>query len=260
MHTTVKLVKDSVATAGRGPFTLGHKGNFEFQKKDLIDKNIHLLKGKKVIFIPGGAGRLTNYARSLGVDGYCLDASFVCKAVCEKNYPDVPFLLKDMSYEMEGFDYAVFEDVQWHLPLCDSLLAVVNWQKVTKIIPDTVTYKIIHFNSTYMDETFGWVEPEGEIYYKKQLKLGIVTHYCNLEDLDNYQIEEFSIDLNGHIGKFEHLPNPNFKYMGVLDDHDPSSKTKIIRVHTEGLGYDYNTNSRHVVPLGIPEKIKTGFK
>lgn len=260
MFVRVQLTEDSVATVGRGPFLLGHKRNFEFQKSELIDKNIDKLRGKKVIFIPGGTGRLTHYAQTLGVDAYCLDASSVCRAVCEKNYPSVPFLQKDMTYELEGFDYAVFEDVQWHLPRNDSLKAVANWQKVTKIIPESVSYKVIHFDSDDLDNYFGYVEPEGKAYFKKQLKSGIVTSYCKADELVGAKIQKYSIDLNKPLGSFSHKPDANFTYMGILDDADPEQTNLVIRIHNDGMDYNYNSNSRLIVPVGIPEKIRTGMK
>lgn len=229
---------------------------FEVQQK-ILDPYLSELKGKRGVFLPGGIGRLTNYAISKGIDAHCLDLSKICEGLCKKYYPDVPFIRADMSFEREGFDFAFMEDLAWHGFSSEELKIVVNWQKVCTIYPKEINYKVIRFNSSIYEKVFAAPEEDLQRYFDKQLNSGVLDVYFNLDELDDYVIEEHTINTNNYIGTIEHLPDSNYKFLGIgnVSPKIWNSFEFSFRLHCSGYRKNFATNSRHIIQR-TPQEIK----
>lgn len=179
----------------------------------IIDLHLSDLKGKKVVFIAGGTGRIANYAAQKGVDSYNLDISDIYSSICLNNYPKVKYIKANMCYPLEGFDYAFFEDCFTNRAYNPEFFETINnWQRVCKILPHFHTIYVYRFNSDIIDSYLHSDEPEGKAYIKKSLKSGKITIFCDKDDVSDLDIEEIKINLNNTIPNLFIEPHQDKKY------------------------------------------------
>ena len=236
-----------------GPFQVNNKRLFELQKSYVNTYKDEWIN-KKGLFVPGGVGRLTNYALSLGLDVDCMDASSVCENICKQEYPEVNFIKANYMKPRDGYDYIFFEDLVYTVPMIPSVAyALHNWQsRMVQIFPTSKSYSVFRFNSHYLDEVFYQYEITGQKYVNKLLSNGTVDIYITPEEVEDLYVETFILDLNKPLPKFDHLPYDNKKYtaIGYTDHKD----IKRLRLFCSGFHKNFQTNQEVILNPAIPER------
>jgi hypothetical protein len=167
---------------------------YEFQCRQL-DQYVEELRGKHVLFLYGGIGRLANYAKQQGILATCVDLSSINKTLAKRNYPDVPFKIHNISKPIKGWDAIYIEDMSCAYNL--KYLKVASlWQSIYTIYPKTLTYYVYRFNSLFLDQALTSAEPEGREYFKKILSLGVVRLVIDHSEMQDLLVEKHTIDLN----------------------------------------------------------------
>ena len=179
-----------------------------------IDKLLDELHGKKVLFLYGGIGRLTNYARSIGIDAYCMDLSKMCEDVAREYYPSVPFIRADNSYPQKGWDAIFIEDTNC-LDNLKYLKVASLWQDYATIYPKTITSYTYRFNSKEIDDTFDVPETIGIEYFKNLLDYGHIQLHVDKNEIEDLEIEEHTFDLNAPLDSINIPPNTTHSYQGI---------------------------------------------
>jgi len=248
-HTENSSLTDS------GPFQLGNKWLFNYQKS-IVDKYKHEWLNKKGLFVPGGVGRLANYAISIGLNVDCMDASAVCEGLCKLEYPKVTFIKANFMQPIDGYDFILFEDLITTLPMIPiNAYAINNWQNErVKIYPKFKSYSIFRFNSSILDDRFYQFEETGKKYVNKLLSTGSVVIWLNPSEVEDLQIEKITIDLNKPLGKFTHLPFDNLKYTAIAYSESSSEDKIRLRLFNSGFNKNFQTNQQIVYSPSVPEK------
>lgn len=246
---------DRSSMTDSGPFQLGNKRLFELQKS-FVDQYREEWSNKKGLFVPGGVGRLTNYALSLGLDVDCMDASSVCEGICNQEYPSVNYIKANYMIPIPGYDYIFFEDLVYTLPMISSVAyAINNWQTMmVQVFPKTKSYSIYRFNSDYLDDYFFQYEDTGKKYIKNLLSNGSVNIWLDPIELKDLQIEKINLDLNKPIPKFEHLPKNNLKYTAIAYTESKKDKIVRLRMFNSGFSKNFQTNEEVILPPTVPER------
>lgn len=238
-----------------GAFYDGTKETFEYHKK-YLDSIKAKISNKKIVFMPGGVGRVANYAFSLGVDAYSLDISEIYREICQRNYPNVKTICDNMMNTHSGFDFAYLEDQRNACPISKAFIHTVNnWQKFTKILPEVWTYKVVHFNSDWYEEQFSTFEREGQLILNKALKSGYVNVAFTADEVNDLEIETFEINLNTPINSIFHAQKKQF--MGFLNGASSSDKNKLgVRLYCTDFESSYLSNKPIVLLPCNPDKLK----
>ena len=238
-----------------GAYYEGTKETFEYHKK-YLDTIKDKIINKRIVFMPGGVGRVANYALSLGVDAYSLDISEIYQEICHRNYPNVKTICDNMMNTHSGFDFVYLEDQRNASPLSKAFVHTVNnWQKYTKILPEVWTYKVVHFNSDWYKDQFSTFEPEGQMLLKKALKSGHVNAAFTPNEVEELEIETFEINLNAPINSFFHKQKKQF--MGFLNGASSSDINKIaVRLYCADFDISYRSNKPIVLSPWNPDKVK----
>lgn len=211
-------LSNGMISIDRASYGLNTKLWHEINSK-IVDELIDELYSKKVLFLHGGIGRLTNYARSIGIDAYCLDLSKMCETLARENYPSVPFIRADTSNPQKGWDAVFIEDTNCGPEHIKFLKTASVWQDYATIYPKTLTFYIYRFNSKYIDEAFNVPEVPGKTaraYYKKILDDGHVRIKMDKSEVEDLEIEEHTFDLNAPLNTSVYIPpNTTHSYQGI---------------------------------------------
>lgn len=246
---------DRSSMTDSGPFQLGNKRLFELQKTT-VDQYKDEWVNKKGLFAPGGVGRLTNYALSLGLDVDCMDASSVCEGICKQEYPSVNYIKANYMVPIHGYDYIFFEDLVYTLPMISSVAhAINNWQTMmVQIYPKNKSYSIYRFNSDYLDDYFYQYEETGKKYIRNLLSNGTVNIWLDPKELQDLEVENIDLDLNLPLPKFEHLPKHNLKYTAIAYTESKKDNNIRLRLFNAGFSKNFQTNQEVILPPAVPER------
>jgi len=225
------LIKASLDTASHIACGTWEPGCYSIflKGKELLDNNIDILQSKKVIFLPGGIGRIANYANTIGIDAYNLDISYLYEKLSKSVYPNIKYIKANMSVPLASYDYAVFEQTFGGGFKSNLLKDINNWQTVTKILPNTYSIFIYRCNSTILDNIVYAPEQEGQAYYKKAMSNGSIAFFGNYSELEDLEIEEIVIDTNRPIPNLDIKTDPSKKYTLI---GRPFNKSRVISQDT----------------------------
>lgn len=238
--------------AGFGPFYTGAISCFQDQCA-LLDECVDELRGKRVAFIPGGVGRVANYARSLGIDAHVIDCSKLNEQLCKRNYPEVPFHCQDMSQESDEWDAVFFEDMYIAKPL-QTLRLAANWQRVCSIYPKTFCYDTVSFDSETLHNQMQGVEPEHTAYIQAFLRRGEARIVTSLDQFDEYEQKTHCINLNQTLSDVNHEPGPHeFFAIGFVKS---GSQDFTFYIYVDGIHERVISNQRWQFDLDAPERVK----
>lgn len=208
-------LSNGMISLDRASYHINSKLYLEINSKR-VDKLLDELHGKKVLFLHGGIGRLTNYARSIGIDAYCLDLSKICETLARENYPSVPFIRADTSNPQKGWDAVFIEDTNCGPGNTKYLKTASVWQNYSTIYPKTLSFYVYRFNSKKIDEAFDVPEAGGRAYFKKILEDGHVRIKMDKSEVEDLEIEEHIYDLNRPLNTSVNiLPNTTHTYQGI---------------------------------------------
>ena len=225
------LIKASLDTASHIACGTWEPGCYSIflKGRELLDDNIDILYNKKVIFLPGGIGRIANYAHSIGVDAYNLDISYLYEKLSTSVYPNIKYVRANMSIPLPSYDYAIFEQAFSGGFKTNLLIDINNWQKVTNILPSTYSIFVYRCNSIILDKMVYAPEQEGQEYYRKAMANGSIDFFGNYSELEDLEIEELIIDTNRPIPKLNIKTDPNKKYTLI---GRPFNKSRVISQDT----------------------------
>lgn len=225
------LIKASLDTASHIACGTWEPGCYSIflKGKELLDNNIDILYNKKVIFLPGGIGRIANYAHSIGIDAYSLDISNLYEKLSKSVYPNINYIKANMSIPLPSYDYAIFEQAFSGGFKSNLLIDINNWQKVTNILPSVYSIFVYRCNSTILDNIVYAPEEAGRAYYKKAMTNGSIAFFGNYSELEDLEIEEIIIDTNKSIPNLNIKTAPNKKYTLI---GRPFNKSRVISQDT----------------------------
>lgn len=238
-----------------GPFQVNNKRLFEIQKS-FVDMYKNEWFNKKGLFVPGGVGRLTNYALSIGLDVDCMDASSVCEKICKQEYPKVNFIKANYMKPRNGYDYIFFEDLVYTVPMIPSVAyAIHNWQsRMVQVYPASKSYSVYRFNSEELDVKFYQYETTGQKYINKLLSDGSVNIYIDPNEVEDLYVETFILDLNKPLPKFDHSPYNNKKYTAIAYTESCDKDRIRLRLFCSGFHKNFQTNQEVILNPAIPER------
>jgi len=255
------LIKASLDTASHIACGTWEPGCYSIflKGKKLLDDNIDILHGKKVIFLPGGIGRIANYANTIGIYAYSLDISYLYEKLSTSVYPNIKYIRANMSIPLPSYDYAIFEQAFGGGFKTNLLIDINNWQKVTNILPSTYSIFIYRCNSIILDKMVYTPEQEGQAYYKKAMSNGSISFFGNHSELEDLEIEEIIIDTNKPIPNLNIETNPNKRYTLIgspsnksgMTIEDTFIKTKI---YNKGYQHSFVNNTMDIRNYRLPEE------
>tara|TARA_R100001377_G_scaffold51476_1_gene30094 strand:+ start:36 stop:791 length:756 start_codon:yes stop_codon:yes gene_type:complete len=221
----------------------GSKDKFDIQK-ELVNKYLYKLKGKKVLFIAGGTGKLSNYASILGIDATNLDINPLYINLGKKYYSNIKHITTSMfTYNPKYYDYIFLEDSVKPGFIDNQMFNYINnCMEFTKILPESISMYIYRCNSDILDKAFTCEEYHGNIYTKKALNNGGIRVVADHKDLTNLEIEKLTFYLDSPINFNTIHPIVNKKYTligGPGYTFLKNNKDSVLKALTYNKGYRY---------------------
>lgn len=214
MNLTILRNKDTLLSTGWGSFNLYHAHFFK-QECDAVKLLSPVLKQHKVLFLPGGVGRLANYAQSLGIDATSIDASKVQETIHRRNYPHTPFIRGNMYQIRDEFSAVYIQRLGVTYPPMLHAIPAFVWNPHALVFPQSVQYYVIYFNSEALDVATQCIEPEGEQYMKRILAEGNILVTLQDHEIPDRKIETYTLNLRDAPPIINHKPDNRYQYMMI---------------------------------------------
>ena len=226
MNIRIRSSKDSLLSTGWGSFNLHHAQFFK-QECDQVKIISPVLLQHKVLFLPGGVGRLAAYAQSLGIDATSLDASKVHQEIHQRNYPCTPFIRGNMYHIRDEFSAVYIQSAGHAYPLNYCVTAAYVWNSHALVFPHHLQYHVVYFNSDHLDSATRCIEPEGERYMKRILAKGLLKIQILEHEIPDAKIETHTLNLRETPPIINHKPDNRYQYMMIAT----------LRNNTEWVGH-----------------------
>ena len=214
MNLTIKKNKNTLLSTGWGSFNLYHAHFFK-QECDQVKLLSPVLKQHKVLFLPGGTGRLAAYAQSLGIDATSLDASKVQETIHRRNYPRTPFIRGNMYHIRDEFSAVYIQRLGVSYPPMTHAIPAFVWNPHALVFPQSIQYYVIHFNSDHLDSATRCIEPEGKRYMKRILVEGHLLVSLFDHEIPDRKIETYTLNLRDTPPIINHKPDNRYQYMMI---------------------------------------------